>query len=197
MLRRDMTKSEIEEEIKRWGEYVQIDNLTRFLNQDLPMEIRKFVCLKLSEIYEKKGLFHEAGKMYNNAAMIVIPFAEKIKLHLKEAELYIKAGDFLKVDEAMKKAVANSTAKDGLEIYSTVKELYKKQAEAYEKSKRRNQALRIYEKLLEIRMSDEERQEIKKKLTESYEKLGKFKEYFAMKKQGEVPNKSGKNVILG
>jgi len=41
---------------------------------------------------------------------------------------------------------------------------------------RRAHAVRIYEKLLEMNITDLERQEIDKKLLELYEKLGKFDE---------------------
>ena len=62
------------------------------------------------------------------------------------------------------------------DIYFMIKDFYKKQAEIYEKEMKRAHAARIYEKLLEMDISDLEREEIKKKLLELYEKLGKFEE---------------------
>jgi len=76
----------------------------------------------------------------------------------------------------MKKAMnqANTIEKQG--IYFTIKDFYKKQAEVYEKEMKRAHAVRIYEKLLEMKLNDSEREEIKEKLLYLYEKLGKFEE---------------------
>ena len=41
------------------------------------------------------------------------------------------------------------------------------------------------EKLMDMKISDIEKQELKEKLLNSYDKLGKTKEYFALKKSGE------------
>ena len=46
------------------------------------------------------------------------------------------------------------------EIVFSIKEFYKKQAEEYEKELKRNSAVKIYEKLLEMSISDLERKEI-------------------------------------
>lgn len=145
--------------------------------------MKKFVFLKLAELYEKITMLKEAAKNYDNAAMVSIAFSEKINHYMKEAELYIKADDFEKSDEAMKKAMrqANSTEKN--EIYLTVKDFYKQQAEAYEKNLKRVGAARVYEKLLEMKISDSERKDIKEKLLEIYDKLGKRKEYLILKKE--------------
>ena len=177
-----MVKSEIEGVLAGKGDFVQIDYLTRFLKEPLTMDMKKFVFLKLAVLYEKTSMLKEAAKNYNNAAMVSIAFSEKINHYIKEAELYIKADDFEKSDEAMKKAraQANSTEKD--EIYFTIKEFYKRQAEAYEKNLKRANSARVYEKLLEMKISDSERKEIKEKLLEIYDKLGKTKEYIILKK---------------
>lgn len=177
-----MSKSEIEKELEEKGDFVQIDYLTRFLKEGLGIEMKKFIYLKLAEIYERKGMFHNATKMFNDAALISIAFSEKIKHYVKEAELYIKSGNFEKADEAVKKAGSNANASQKAEILFAIKNFYKRQAEIYEKEKRRNNASRIYEKLLQMKLSENEKQEIKERLLELYEKLGKFKECSVLKK---------------
>ena len=173
MIKTGMIKSEIEEELAGKGDFVQIDYLTRFLKEPLTMDMKKFVFLKLAVLYEKITMLEEAAKNYDSAAMVSILFSEKINHHIKEAELYIKADDFEKSGGAMKKAMAqaNSTEKD--EIYLAIKDFYKQQAEAYEKNLKRASAARVYEKLLEMKISDSEKKEIKEKLLEIYDKLGK------------------------
>ncbi len=173
MIKTGMIKSEIEMELAGKGDFVQIDYLTRFLKEPLTMDMKKFVFLKLTMLYEKVGMLEEAAKNYDNAAMVSIAFSEKINHHMKEAELYIKADDFEKADTAMKKAMSQANSTEKNEIYITIKDFYKKQAEAYEKNLKRVHAVKVYEKLLEMRISDLERKEIKDKLLEIYDKLGK------------------------
>lgn len=182
MLRTGMTKSEIEEELVDKGDFVQIDYLTKFLEEPLSMGIKKFVFVKLAELYEKTSMLEEAAKNHDSAAMISILFSDKIKHYMKGAELYIKAGDFEKADGAMKKAMSQANSAEKEEIYFTIKDLYKKEAEIYERKLKRAHAARFYEKLLEMRISDSERKEIREKLMETYDKLGKTKEYMVLKK---------------
>lgn len=180
-----MSKQDIENELKNSGDFVQIDHLTRFMKEDLPTDTKRFVCMKLCEIYEKKNMYSEAAKMADSAAIYTIPFSDKIKSYVKEVELYIKAGFFDRADEAMKKAIGQANNKERVEIYSAIKEFYKKQAEVYEKELRRANAVRVYEKLLEMNITDIERKEIKEKLLDLYDKLGKVKEFLTLKKSLE------------
>ena len=183
MLRVGMQKHEIEQELEGRGSFIQIDHLNQFLKEPLTMDMKKFVYLKLAGLYEKISMLTEAAKIYDNIGMISIAFTEKIKHFVKEAELYIKTGSFDRADEAMRKAMnqANSIEKEN--VYSSIKDFYKKQAEVYEKELKRNHAVAIYEKLLEMKISDMERREIKERLLELYEKLGKRKEYLFLEKR--------------
>ena len=178
-----MSKLEIEKELEGKGDFVQIDHLTRFLEQDPPYDIKKFVYLKLAGLYEKRDMFNDAAKMYEKIGSLSIPFSEKVKHHVKETELYIKAGFFDKADYALKKALSYANPHSGeiAEINFAVKDFYKRQAEVYEKERRRAHAVRVYEKLISMKLSETEKEEIKKKLLELYEKLGKIKEYNLLK----------------
>ena len=183
MLKVGMTKSRIEEEIAGKGDFVQIDALITFLKEPLSLDIKKFVFIKLAKLYEKTGMLKEAAKNYSNAAGVSIPFSEKIKHFVKETELYIQAGNFEKADEARKKALSEANSAEKNEISFTIKEFYKKQAESFEKNLKRAHATRIYEKLLEMGISDFEKKEISGRLLEMYDKLGKIKEYDILKKR--------------
>jgi len=183
MLNKDMTRKEIEQFLQGKGDFVKIDYLNRLLKQDLALDKKKFVYAKLAEIYEKKGMLSSAAKICNSLAIFSIAFSEKSKHHVKEAELYIKVGAFESANEAVKKASKEATEMEKQNIYQTIKGFYKRQAEAHEKNMRRAQAVRIYEKLLEMNISELEREEIKQKLMALYEKLGRLKEYFSIKKK--------------
>ena len=146
--------------------------------------MKKHVALKLAELYGRKTIFTDAAKAYNTAASAAVAFSEKIKYHVKETEFYIKAGDYVAADVAMKKAFVDAKASERAEITFAVKDFYKRQALVYEKELRRSNAVKIYEKLLDMNISESERKEIKEKLLGLYEKLGLLKEYFALKNAG-------------
>jgi len=177
-----MTKKEIIDELMKRGVFIQIDYLNRFLEQNLSRDMKVFCYLQLAEIYEKMKLFGEVAKMRDKIALFSIAFSEKIKNHIKEAEMYILAGDFISSDEAVKKAkvCANSIEKNNISL--SIKEFYKKQAQEYEREIKRNHASKIYEKLLRMNISETEKQEIKKKLNELYERLGKPKVFLGEEK---------------
>lgn len=183
MLDKDMTVLEIKVELSGKGDFVQIDYLTNLLKMKIRPDVRKFVHQKLGEIYELKGMFVDAAKMCNNVAIASIAFSEKRNYHLKEAELYISAGKYDEADEAMKKAMREATSSEKAEIFVTIKEFYKKQAEILEFKRRKNHAAQIYEKLLSMDISNYEKKEIKEKLMELYENLGKVREYMALKRE--------------
>ncbi len=176
-----MQKHEIEEAIKNEGDFVKIDHLTRLLKERIPTDIRKFVYLKLGEIYERRYMFVYAAESHDKAAENSIAYAEKRKYFTKEAELFIKAGEFFRADEAVKKAMRETNTAEKNEIQASIKNFYKTQAESFEKGRRSN-AIKIYEKLLEMDITDLEKREVKEKLIKLYESLGKVKEYFTVKR---------------
>lgn len=178
-----MTKVEIEKELNGQGDYVQIDNITRFLKENIPTDIKRFVYLKLVAIYEKRAMFGDAALIYEKLVEIVLSKSEKVNYFTKAAECYIKAGFFDKSDLAVKKAVNESTIAEKAKITNSIREFYKNQAETYEREKRRNNAVRTYEKMLSIGYSDAEKKEINKKLADLYKNLGMIDKYMAMQKK--------------
>lgn len=168
-----MSKLDIEKCLDAKGNFIKIDYLTRFLREDVPLDIKKFCYNKLVETYENMKMFNDAARTYNSLAIISIAFVDKINNYVKESKSYVKAGDFLRADEAMKKAMNEGNVIQKNEIYEEIKNFYKKIAEDYEKEMKRNKASGVYEKLLEMKINEVERQEIKEKLIELYEKLGK------------------------
>ncbi len=181
MLKRGMSKSEIEKYLQDKGDFVQIDHLTAFLKEDIPTDIRRFAMMRIAELYEKKYMFREAAKLFNNLGMLVVPFKEKIQNHVKETELYIKAGDLREADHAMQRALGQANQLEKNDIMFSIRKFYRAQAEAYEKGMRRANAVKMYEKLLELSSTSAEREEIKAKLLPLYERLGKFREYNVLK----------------
>jgi len=188
MLKTGMTKSEIEKDLEGKGDFVQIDHLNRFLKEPVAFETKKFIFLKLASLYEKAKILNEAAKMYDNAAGISIAFAEKIKHYMKEIELYAKLGAFDRVEQATRKAMSQANSREVEEIKISVKLFYKEQAKLCEAELRRSQAVRFYEKILEMsRLSESERAEISERLLDLYKKLGRLHEYKILEKSIQKP----------
>lgn len=183
MLDKNMSKSELERELDEKGDFIQIDLINKFLDlsSGLKRDTKKFLFLRLAEIYERRLMVGEAAKMYDNLGIIVISYSEKIKYFLKEAKLFISKGEFNRADEAMKKAIAQASSVERENIYFEVKHLYKEQAREHEEKSKRVHAVRIYEKLLEMNLGFQERKEIKEKLLGFYDKLGEIRKYESLK----------------
>jgi len=183
MLDENMSKSELERELDGKGDFIQIDIVNKFLGRssELKRDTKKFLFLRLAEIYERRLMIREAAKMYDNLGILVISFSEKIKYFLKEVKLLISKGEFNRAEEAMKKAISQASSVERENIYFEVKHFYKEQAREYEEKMKRNHAVRIYEKLLEMRLDFSERKEIKEKLLELYDKLGEIRKYEYLK----------------
>ena len=176
-----MRKKEIEEALKGQGDFVKIDHLTRYIKKVPPLEMRKFAYSKLAEIYEEKRMYFDAAKAYKNMAINSTIYREKIMYHIKEAESYIKAGEFNEGDKALKSALSESNQDQRIQIYREIKQFYKEYAEILENDFKKNNAVKIYEKLLTMNLSEKEKDEVREKLLELYEKLGKIKEIKLLK----------------
>lgn len=129
--------------------------------------------MKLGEAYERRGLFADAANAYSSGAISAIQNPEKIKCHTKEAECFAKANSFDSADRAMRKAFTLATPTQIVEIYENIKNIYKKIAADFEKAQKFNNAVRIYERILQLKISDTERQDIKKLLAPLYPKIGR------------------------
>lgn len=182
-LDKNMQKHEIEEILQKKGDFVQIDYLSELLEQNPPLEIKQFAYEKLAELFGKKGLYSEAGKMYENRALSSVKFKEIITDYMKASKVYLKGGEFDRAEKAMKKAMAEASESEKKQIYEEFKNYLKEQGEQYEKIKKRKNAATVYEKLMEINLSDEERKEIKEKLLKIYENLGRVQDYFSLEKK--------------
>lgn len=182
MLTKDMTITQIEEELNKHSDFLKIDMLTRFTYDILPNEQKIFLYKKLMELYKNNNMPYEAAKIAKNIAMLSELHKDKEKYHIVEAELYIVSGHLERVNIAMRDAMANANATERDNITYTIKEFYKIQAALYERDLKRRKASEIYEKVLEMNLMPSERQQVKEKLLDLYDKLGKIQEYFKLKK---------------
>jgi hypothetical protein len=183
MLIKGVSKEEIENHLKGKGEYVQIDYLNRFIATGPHVLMKIYAYSKLAELYERKKSYGELGKTYESIAVFSINQQDKIKNFMKAAESYVKDGSFERADVALRKSMTEAKESERAMLYVKLKEFYKQEAEKFEKEMKRAQAAKIYEKMLLMRILDSEKEEIRKKLINLYEKLGKFREKALLEKR--------------
>jgi tetratricopeptide (TPR) repeat protein len=181
MLKKFMRKQEIEELLEGKGDYVKINYLENFLKLMPPIEMRKFAYLKLAEIYLDKKMFSTAAQMFRNAAINSVTFREKKENYLREAKLYLLAGNLDLSEKALKRALDEGNSKEKKETYSEFIDFFIQEAKRLNDQKKYGQAERFYEKLIRMKISEEQKKEIEKILLDLYEKLGKREEYNFLK----------------
>ncbi|MEM4259434.1 MAG: hypothetical protein QXS38_01580 [Candidatus Pacearchaeota archaeon] len=176
-----LTKRELEERLSKVGDYVKMDILSSALKKQLDFDTKKFVLLKLAEVYESRKMFSEAAKMMRNAAEINSTYEGKMNDFMKSCTLFIQGGNFSEADISFTKALGCATELQKNQLKNARKEAYIAQAKDYLAKNRRSHAVEAYEKLLSLDLSLNEKRDAQNVLLGLYEKLGKVKEYYALK----------------
>ncbi len=174
---KERNRHEVEEKLKRMGDYMRIHYLNSCLKHPFDFDTKRFVFVKLSELYENKKMFLDSAKMMMSAAPINTTFQGKMADFVRAAELFIKTENFEDADIAFDKAMACGNEREKLEIKQKKIDFYKSRALYYFDNDKRHSALLAYEKLLTFNLNESERRETQSKLLYLYEKLGKIKEY--------------------
>jgi tetratricopeptide (TPR) repeat protein len=181
MLTKDMKKADIEEILKDKGDFIQIDYLDRFIKDSPPIDMKRFAYEKLARIYLDRNMFENAALMFKNVAINSITFKEQQENYIKEAKCYIRAGRFDEVQNALKKAFAEANKKDRRKMYDEVVAYYKKTGEDYEKARLPGKSISLYEKLIRMKLTVEDKTYVRDRLIELYQKLGRTKDYNFLK----------------
>lgn len=178
----EKTRPEIETKLNMMSDFLRMEYLESCLKQHVDFDVKRLCNSKLSELYEGRNMFSEAARNMEAVAEIAATFREKINAYIKESELWIKAGYYDRADESFRKALACGNMREKEDMKKAIKDLYRKQALAYEKSNRNSNALKVWQKLIE--MADEsEKPELKEKLLYLYKRLGKIREYSVLSGQ--------------
>lgn len=175
---RETKKEDIENKLKTMGgDMLKIEYLENCLKQNQTIDVRKFLHLKVAELYERRLMLNEAAKNIDAAAEISVTFREKIDFYKRGIELHIKHGSYDAADEQFRKALVASNTKEKEELKKFIKDIYFKRANELESMQRNNNAIKIYERLLVFGfVSEEEKKEINAKLAVLYRRVGKIQE---------------------
>lgn len=182
LLKKEMSKSEIEKELNKEGDYVQIDTIRRFLKENPSPEMKKLVCIRLAEIYERRMMFPQAAETYSKLAEMTNIYADKMRFLTLEAGNYIHGGYLDMADSIVNRIIAEVKPMEKTNTLNTIKDFYKTQAMIFEKEKRKAKAVEIYEKMLMLKtLNDSERNDVNSKLLRLYNDLGMVSKYLALK----------------
>ncbi|MFA5173627.1 MAG: hypothetical protein WC438_00410 [Candidatus Pacearchaeota archaeon] len=177
-------KEEVEAKAEKMSDFLKMEYLENCLKHNIDIAAQRYCCMELSKVYEKRIMYPQAIKYLSNLEGLGIGDREKISIYLKQAELMIKAGLYEQVNYPYKKAASIINEGERHELRRRIIGFYKAQAETLEKTRKIAAALKLYERLVHL-VTDAEQIEVKKKMLESYNKLGKVREYVELKKELE------------
>lgn len=182
---KETRKEEVEAKLKViGGDMLKIEYLENCLKKQIIFDVRKFVYMRLAELYEGRLMFNEAARNVDGAAEISITFREKMDLYMKAAELLIRHGSYDAAEKSFEKAMICCNLREREVLKKKFKDMFLARAKEFETAKKFNNAIRIYEKLLIFGFVDEEeKKDINKKLAVLYSRVGKIQE--AMRLEGK------------
>jgi hypothetical protein len=179
---KESSRREIEDKIASMGDYVKMGYLSECLKKSLDFDTKKFVLIKLSALYENRKMYNEAGRCLRDSAEINTSSKNKIEEYIKSIALFVKGGHFDESDFSMKKAIGIANESEKREIMNKVRDLYRSEASGALKGDRRKYAMEVFEKLLELNLTESEKNEVTRELMKLYEGLGKMREYYSVQK---------------
>jgi len=178
----EKNKREVEARAKSMSDFLRMEYLESCVRKFLDPEILRYAYLELSKLYEARIMYTEALKYIAKYKELCILQRERTECIIKEIELFIKAGNYERADIAYKEACKDSTEKEKIDIRSKMVQYYKNEVMKFEKSAKNAAALKVYEKLI-LYVTEPERTEIKKKMINAFQKLGKIRESIELERQ--------------
>jgi tetratricopeptide (TPR) repeat protein len=175
------TIKEVEEKLRAMSDFLKMEYLEQMSKQQNSLDVGKYVRQQMAKVYTDKGMYSNAAKQLEAWADMSVTFKEKIEAYVQEVEMWIRAGEYNTSEDIMKRALSNATLKEKAEIKARIKQSYKNQALMFEKRNERNKALKIYEKLYSIEMDTSEREALRQKLLDLYDKTGKVREFMMLR----------------
>jgi tetratricopeptide (TPR) repeat protein len=138
------------------------------------MDVRKFVFSNLGEIYAKRLMYDKAAKVYYSKAGFDSTFRERIDSFMKAGEYFARAGNLISAEDMFARASREANAEQKKAVDLGKIKIFVAIAEEFEKKSRMTNAVKFYEELLKMKVSDLDKQKIKAKLLDYYTRMGKF-----------------------
>jgi hypothetical protein len=175
------SRREVESKLVSMSDYVKLDFLQKCLDKTLDFDTRKFVLETLAGIYEDRAMFREAARLLRNSSEINATQMQARQALMRSCELFIRSGEFEESEISFHRALSHAELSEKARMQMKKKSMYMFYAqECLDKEKRRH-AMLAYEKVMRMNLDGDERLELRERLMDLYDKLGKVKEYLALK----------------
>lgn len=178
----EKNRGEIEARASKMSDFLKMEYLENCLKRFSDIEILRYCYAELSRLYEKNIMYHEAIKYIEKFQEVCISQREKIQAYIREIELLVKGGYYERVNFAYSKLLEIASPKELIEIENKIINMYKSEAEKFEKANKNALALKVYERLARA-VKDSEKPEIKNKILILYKKLGKVRESLELERE--------------
>jgi len=142
----------------------------------LNFEIKRFIWGELSKLYEERKMFERAARAMANKAGVETMSKDKVNSYVTAAELFAKIGKVDDADDMFVRASRDGTEEQKNRVRLARKNIYLSSAKELEGKGKKASAVKFYEKMIKMRLDDDEKAEIKMKLDSTYKALGMFRE---------------------
>ncbi len=156
-----------------------LENLLSRLNLD--PSIKLLASRELVELYVRRGLYYNAAKIMESAAISFPSLSVKKDIYKQAGILHLKAGNFLNAEDCFKKSLENALEKERPFLRKEFENIFVAEAEFLESKGRKQKACEMYEKILRSDIDEYLKKKISERLLSLYEKLGKLREYFDLR----------------
>ncbi len=172
-----VTKEEMLNEMKAKSDQLKLEYLEKIVKKmENDQETRKNAFILMTDIYAKKLWWDSAARAYLNAADLAKTFDDKKELFFKAAELFVRTGDYFTAEDTFRKVLVLAAKKDRKATQDRIFIVYINYARELENKRMQTKAISVYNKILTLNLPIEQANQIRDKMAELYEKIGKPRE---------------------
>lgn len=183
----EKTKNEIESKAQTMSDFLRMEYLELCSKKFNDIDTLRYCNKELAVLYEKKFMYLEALKYLSRLKGMAVLKKDKIESIFKEIEMLIKSGSYDKADLMFLEDIRVLDESDRFELKRKVIEFYYGEIKNFEKFSKHANLLKVYKSLISY-VRDDEVNQIKKRMIESYKRLGKVRESLMLEKQLERNN---------
>ena len=176
-------RDEIESELRKMPSFSKVSFLDGILKSDATIDVKRFVYLKLAQVYGDIGMNKEASRNIHKAAEKAMNLNDKAEILKAEIEFLIKSEDYEGVSDVFRRIV--NLGGDSGATKVMIKEMFNAKARQMMDKGNKNKAVDAYEKMLGYVSEAEDEIMIKEILLTLYRDTGKIQDYNLLKAQFE------------
>ncbi len=178
------TKEEILNEIKSKSDDIKLELLDKIVKKmENDQETRKNAFILMTDIYIKRLWWNNAARAYLNAADLAKTFDDKKELFFKAGELFVRTGDYFTAEDTFRKALVLAAKRDRQDTWNRVLGVYMAYARELESKRMQTKAISVYNKILTLNLPVENANQIRDRMADLYEKIGKPREATMIRQQ--------------